>query len=346
MLILCVLLAHFLCCTGAWDVIVDKVTHTSPTTRDYSYIHTPLHEVDWKQLIQNLTTHGLNVSASGLNTSAGNVTHDRNETMSEGDGLISLGTLKDILMMDPMTLIGDVLEKINEPRVRNSQADESPDNNTQTALFPRQLVYSLITKMAQGEGQGEGGEQSGGATCTHEAPIPPKNSKYTIMHDVFIMHGGAALAFLATWLPSVYLRLNSRDGSTWTFAGCAVVYASLAWGVDVIVTTVMPKLGACMAMHQTVQFLYSVAYVCRASFNPPVAMPCLVAAFMQICIACVLFFITHACHGGLATYTGEEFYMGHVWGVLAAEALRATGTRMVIGVWMGEDLEEFDEKRD
>lgn len=50
---------------------------------------------------------------------------------------------------------------------------------------------------------------------------------------------------------------------------------------------------------------------------------------------------THANHvAGLAHFTSAEFYMAHVWGVLAAEAMRATVYRLATEMLLPRDEKE------
>ncbi len=93
-------------------------------------------------------------------------------------------------------------------------------------------------------------------------------------------------------------------------------------------------------MHQTAQFLYAMSAVCRNSYSPPVAMPRAMEIGMHVSLAVFFFFITHARHGGLAHFTSAEFYMAHVWGLLAAEAMRATVYRVATEMLLPRDEKE------
>lgn len=160
-----------------------------------------------------------------------------------------------------------------------------------------------------------------------------------VLVDVLFMHGLALVLFSLLWIPSAYTRYsNCGGGSTWSFVTCALLCSSVAWGVDIVMVRYLPKLGACLAMYQTLQFQYSLAYVCHASHNAPLFLPGVVGVLLHACMAAELFYITHASHGPLASFGSADFYMGHVWGFFVAEAVRAVLLRPVLFVMLGDAM--------
>lgn len=212
--ILLVLVAHFLCCTGVWDIVIsDHVSHNETEKPHSNHIETPLHDVDWEMVVQTLRGR----LATANNDSQTNATNSTNHT--EEDGFYAR-----LLSQDPLSMIGQIIEKINEPRV--------PPPTDQTGEGPRKLLMSILNQVDQMA-----------ASCSVEQPpehasqIETEKS-YTILHDTFVMHGIAGFSFVALWMPSVYWR-GKNMGMTFQFAACTISCVSVAFLVDVFLTKVI-----------------------------------------------------------------------------------------------------------
>jgi hypothetical protein len=155
-----------------------------------------------------------------------------------------------------------------------------------------------------------------------------------VAQPIFDIFGISTLSFMITWLPSVYTPFACKSNDIWLMGNCVLIIYFSSWTFCIITYTIfnMHRLAYCMTMHICVQQHYILSALVFNCHDVPIYIPKILGNILGFGTAVILFYVLHACGTHLSFFNSLEFYMSHVWALLAVEIMRCTLYRIISAI--------------